>query len=141
MIRLRTFNVHPKHRIRYNDTIRLARKVLQGEGKKHAECNIIFISDKRMKDLNGQYLHRWTTTDVLSFPLNENGGENIEGEIYISLDQAKRQSKFYNVPIKKEIERLVIHGILHLIGYRDNTERERQEMTTLEDFYIQGRKQ
>ncbi|HZY10768.1 MAG TPA: rRNA maturation RNase YbeY [Bacteroidota bacterium] len=140
MIRLRTFNNHPKDRIHYEDTVPLARRVLKGEGKKHAECNIIFISDKRMRGLHDRYLHDRNTTDVLSFPMSANGGKDVEGEIYISLDQARRQSKIYNVTIKKEIERLVIHGILHLIGYRDKTKREKLKMTKLEDFYLQKRK-
>ncbi len=89
-----------------------------------------------MKKLNGTYLRRWTATDVLTFPLHEKGAKTITGEIYVNLDQARRQARIYGVTIKAECARLVIHGALHLIGYDDATPRQKKRMTALEDRYL-----
>ncbi|MBI4547638.1 MAG: rRNA maturation RNase YbeY [Ignavibacteriae bacterium] len=137
MMRIKTFNAHPKYKIRNRETKELACHVLKKEGHRKVECSIIFIDDRRMKELNGTYRHHWYTTDVLSFSLSEYNSK-IEGEVYINVDQARRQARRYNVSIKNEISRLVIHGLLHLIGYEDKTKKERDSMTKLENSYLAG---
>ena len=136
MIVIQTFNAHPRHRIRRAETLRLARRVLKGERRTSAECNIVFVDDKRMEKMNGEYLNHWYATDVLSFPLTENGKKKVDGEVYVNLDQARRQSREYKVTMKNEVHRLVIHGLLHLLGYNDKTKRERQRMTHRENLYL-----
>jgi len=76
--------------------------------------SIALIDDRKMKSLNKKYRGKDKTTDVLSFEINEEG---ILGDIYISLPQAKRQAKLYNVSIKDELVRLAVHGTLHVLGY------------------------
>ena len=89
-----------------------------------------------MINLNGRFLHHWYSTDVLSFPVEEIGKRSVEGEIYVNLDQARRQAREYDVSIRNEVGRLVIHGILHLLGYDDKRKDERLKMTMRENVYL-----
>ncbi len=77
-----------------------------------------------MSQLNEQYRKRPGTTDVLSFTLSEESSPALEGEIYISQEQAARQAKEYAVPLEEEIIRLVTHGILHLAGRTHDTDED-----------------
>jgi probable rRNA maturation factor len=135
MISIRAFNTHPQHRISSRGTLFVARSVFRYEDIHSAHVNIIFTNDIRMIRLNGTFLNKWRRTDVLSFPLNANG-ENIEGEVYVGIDQARRQARDYNVSYKNEYARLVIHGLLHLIGYRDNTIPKKKSMKRREDSIL-----
>ena len=93
-----------------------------------------------MSKLHRQYSGVKGTTDVLTFDLTERGGV-VEGDIYICLDQARRQAKEYHVPQYEEVARLAVHGVLHLAGYSDKTAAGRSKMRTLEDEALaQGRK-
>lgn len=136
MIRVHIFNTHRGYRPDVELIRRTARQVFRREKRSDAECNIVFIQDERMIELNGKYLDHWFTTDVLTFPLGGAKAKELIGEIYINIDQARRQALDYNVFIKDEILRLTIHGTLHLMGYRDTSKRQKAEMTRLEDFYL-----
>ena len=137
MIQVRVFNAHPKYKVDVRETLLLARHVFSGEGQVKAECSVIFINDKRMTAMNAQYLNHRYATDVLSFPYHEER-EIISGEVYINLDQARRQAKKYKVTIKNEVQRLVIHGVLHLVGYEDETKRQKKRMTVIENTYLRN---
>jgi probable rRNA maturation factor len=136
MIRIQVVNAHPKDRIRRQATVHLVQCVLHGEDQKRADVNIVFIHDRRMVKLHEEYLHHRSTTDVLSFPLHEDGSTSVEGEVYVNLDQARRQARRYQVTRKNEIARLVIHGTLHLLGYDDSSPRKKTTMTQREDHYL-----
>ena len=88
-------------------------KILK-ENKAEGKLDITLIDDRKMRSLNKRYRGKDKTTDVLSFAINEAG---VLGDIYISLPQAKRQAKLYNVSIKDELVRLAVHGTLHVLGY------------------------
>ncbi len=136
MIRTRAYNTHPRLRANIKETLSLASSVLKKEGVRDAELTIVFISDGKMVNLNRQYLHHRYTTDVLSFPLQDEGKPGIEGEVYVNLDQARRQAKEYDVSFPDELRRLVVHGTLHLVGYTDDTQRGKRTMTRKEDSYL-----
>lgn len=105
---------------------RIRQKIKQILGKKgltqDTEVSILFIGDRKMKSLNKKYRGKSETTDVLSFPLNEGGHpfpaeETLRlGDIVISYPQARKQAGEYNVLVDEEIDRLVEHGLLHLLG-------------------------
>ncbi len=97
--------------------------------------NLIYVTDEDILTINRKYLRHNQTTDVITFSLGEDR-KNIEGEIYISLDTAKKQSDEYKVSLQNEIIRLAIHGALHLSGYDDNTEENRLKMHNLENKYL-----
>lgn len=104
--------------------------------KKHkgtaTSINFIFVTDKALRAVNAQYLNHDYNTDVVTFPLNE-PGEPIEGEVYISIDTIKSNSKRFKVSFEEELHRVIIHGVLHLLGYDDQTEALKLRMKTLED--------
>jgi probable rRNA maturation factor len=132
---IRVFNNCGKYRFDKNETIFITKHVIKYESSKEDEVNIVFTDDKFIRKLNASYLkHKWVT-DVISFPLSDN--KKIEGEIYINLEQSRRQAKAYKCTFKSEIQRLIIHGVLHLIGYKDATQKTKKIMSALEDKYLE----
>lgn len=136
MRKVRVFNAHPSGRLRRQETIRLVRYVLKDEGCADADINIVFIDDKLMRRLNNKFLGHRCATDVLSFSLYEKGANDLEGEVYVNVDQARRQSADYSASTREEVRRLVAHGVLHLLGYNDKTASQRRKMKFKEDFYL-----
>lgn len=131
---IKVFNNYKKQTTNKSEIISLVKFVLKGEKSFQKNINIVFVDDEYITQLNKQYLnHNWTT-DVISFPLNDDN--KIEGEIYINVEQAKRQAREYKVKISEELKRLLIHGTLHLIGYADTTQRTKKQMSLLEDMYL-----
>ena len=107
--------------------------VIKGEGRNvDTKVNLIFVDDVFIQDMNRTYLGKDRPTDVISFLLEE----DILGEVYVSLDTAQSQSITYRVPFQEEVARLVIHGVLHLLGYTDSTDDERKIMTQKENIYL-----
>ena len=99
------------------------------------DITVIFTSDIFVSDLKKKFFLKDQWTDVIAFPMNDN--ENgIEGDIYISLPTAKENAEKYEEPYKKEVTRLVIHGVLHLLGYDDKTKKEKKIMSNLEEYYL-----
>jgi rRNA maturation RNase YbeY len=112
----------------------LAKRVIKYESLKEGDINIVFVDDKFIRKLNTTYLkHNWIT-DVISFPLGDDN--KIDGEIYINIEQSRRQAKEYHSTYKAETQRLIIHGVLHLIGFKDNTPRTKKRMNLLEEKYL-----
>ena len=89
--------------------------------------SISFIDDMEMIDLNKKYLDHEGSTDIITFNYEEDLN-NLDGEILICVDEAKRQARGYKVKLLNELNRLVFHGLLHLIGYDDNTKKEKNLM-------------
>jgi probable rRNA maturation factor len=91
--------------------------------------SITFVNDRAMAALNRRALGRRGTTDVIAFDLAEDGLiHDVVGDIYISLDEARRQSKAFKVGLREEALRLAIHGLLHTVGYSDHTASLRRQM-------------
>jgi probable rRNA maturation factor len=135
MIRVRVFNSHPRLREPGAAVSRFVRSVLRGEGGSSADVNIVFVGDRTMLSLNRTFLRHDYQTDVLSFPLSESSGV-LEGEVYVNLDQARRQAREYRATIRSEVSRLVAHGVLHLAGYDDGSHAQRRVMKEREDWYV-----
>lgn len=104
------------------------------EGKKLFTLNYVFCSDKRLLEINRQFLHHDYFTDIISFNLS--GGNGIEGEIYISIDRVRDNAKKMNISFKLELHRVIFHGALHLCGYKDKSKAEKGKMRDNEDFYL-----
>jgi len=124
---------HKTLRFPHKETFRAVRHVVAGE-KKKASVSIVFTDDRFIKNMNKRYLRHNRTTDVISFPLQD--GSELDGEVYVNLDQAKRQARDYGVTFRNEVKRLLIHGTLHLLGYRDSTSLLKKKMRRLEDYYL-----
>lgn len=129
-----TNTTEQKH-LQYKKIRKAVENALRGEKINEAEISIVFLNNDDIKDINNRYLkHNWET-DVISFPLEENP---LSGEIYIGLEVAREQAKEYNVSLTNELSRLAVHGVLHIIGYDDATDIERNNMTKLENKYLEG---
>jgi probable rRNA maturation factor len=102
----------------------VAKKTLSLTKVKNPEISVVLVCDARMKSLNKRYKDRDKITDVLAFDY---------GEVVICLPQAKRQAKELSHSLKKELGILLIHGILHLAGYNDQTKQQRERMTKKQD--------
>ena len=110
--------------------------ILADEKYTQGEIGIVFVDHDYIIDLNKKYLNKDDTTDVLSFPLTEPGSSDISGEIYINLDRIAEQVVEYKVSFNEELYRIIIHGLLHLVGYTDYQLAEKKKMTIKEDHYL-----
>jgi probable rRNA maturation factor len=126
-------NAHPRTRLRKADIAERVARVLEGEKVPRAQVNVILVSDDDLLEMNRTHLQHDYYTDVITFALED---EPLEGEIYISVDRAREQAAEYNVGLYEEITRLAVHGALHLSGYDDATNQERERMRMLEDHYL-----
>ena len=100
------------------------------------EVSLVFVSDDYLSDLKKKYFKKDQYTDVIAFRLNEYEEPFVEGEVYISLQRAKENAQSLDEPFSKEVSRLIIHGCLHLIGLKDKTDIEKENMTNNEDAIL-----
>jgi probable rRNA maturation factor len=104
---------------------------VEKEHKKTGSISIILTNKKVLLAINKQHLNHDYHTDIITF--NYNDGKIISGDLFISIDRIKENAETFNVTLKQELFRVIIHGILHLLGYNDATEKERQEIRKKED--------
>ena len=104
-----------RSQIPIKEIIDIIKKLFKKEAVK-GELSITFCDDAYMKKLNSKYRNIDKSTDVLSFEFGD--GDNVMGDVYISIPTAKRQAKEYNVSLKEEVLRLAMHGTLHVLGYK-----------------------
>lgn len=109
--------------------------VIVKEGHEPGTLNIIFCSDEYLYQMNISYLGHDTYTDIITFDLSDEKAV-ISGDIYISIDRARENARSFGVTIPYEIRRLMVHGVLHLAGYKDKTEAQKREMRLKEDYYL-----
>jgi len=132
--KINIINNYPHFQIQSSAATVLVTHVLRDEELAASEISIILIDDEYLRTLHRDFLNDDTFTDVMTFNL---GGDNIvEGEIYISVDRAKHFAAKLSVSPEEEIARLIIHGLLHLKGYDDQTAEEREKMREMETFYL-----
>jgi len=118
----------------WRKTIKIIKEVIAKEEKISGGLNFIITNDENLKRINIEFLSHNYYTDVITFNYNK---ENVvNGEIYISLERVLENSISYNVSLNKELIRVIIHGVLHLVGYDDSTKEERKGMRKLEDFWL-----
>ena len=111
----------------------IIRYVFNIEKVKLYEVNIIFTSDIFVSDLKKKFFLKDQWTDVIAFPLHSAKKEKIEGEVYISMPTAKENADKFNQSFEKELARLIIHGVLHLLGYSDQSYKEKKNMSKREE--------
>ena len=112
-----------------HELVDLARRVLMGEGVPHGELTLSLVSDEEMADLHIRYMGEEGPTDVLSFPMHEEG---LIGDVVVCLTVAKRN----NPNLRGELRLLVVHGVLHLLGYDHEREDDRDVMWKTQDRYL-----
>jgi rRNA maturation RNase YbeY len=109
--------------------------IAEKEKKRIKDINIIFCSDRYLQEINTQYLKKEELTDVIAFHLNSDK-ENLSGEIYISIERVEENSTEYCTSFDQELKRVIVHGVLHLLGFKDDTRSGKHKMKLREDKYI-----
>ena len=108
-----------------------AKRLLATVGRDDVSLSVALVNDAAIRALNREYRGKDKATDVLSFPLDDGpaaDGETLLGDVVISVDTAKRQADDYDAPLQRELYRLLIHGILHLLGHDHVRADERRAM-------------
>ena len=108
---------------------------IAAEGASALEINYIFCSDQYLLSINKGYLKHNTFTDIITFD-NSEKESLLEGDIFISVQRIAENAKKYEVPPEQELRRVMIHGVLHLLGYGDKTPKQNAEMRKKEDHYL-----
>ena len=109
-------------------------QVVNLEKKEVARIDYKFISDDELLEMNKKFLKHNYYTDVLTF--SENRGNRLAGDIAISIDRVKENAALIKITFDQELKRVIIHGILHLCGYNDSTDKEKETMRNRESKYL-----
>ena len=112
--------------------------VAESEIKRGGDLSIIFCSDNYILDVNMRYLQHDYFTDIITFDYCE--GNRLSGDLFISVDSVRENALFYGTEFSDELNRVMVHGLLHLIGYDDHTEEDQKTMREKEDYYLSVRK-
>ena len=126
----KTFEVSQKDKLRL-----LLKEVCKQENAQLSFINCVFCSDEYLLQINKKHLKHNFLTDIITFDFSEKK-DQIEGDLYISVDRVKENAKKYGDTFKTETIRVVLHGLLHLIGYKDKSEKEKKRMRVLENKYV-----
>lgn len=110
-------------------------KAIKKEKRKLSEINFILCSDEYLLAINKEYLNHNTYTDIVTFDNSDDSGF-IEGDIFISVERVKENAAKYKRPFEEELRRVLIHGVLHLIGYSDKKISQKAEMREKENTYL-----
>jgi len=113
----------------------IAKIISIDENVKFLNINIIFCNDNYLLAINKEYLQHDYFTDIITFDYRDN--ELISSDIFISIDRVLENSQLLNVSYNRELQRVIIHGLLHLSGYEDDTPEKRKNMSIREDYYLE----
>ncbi len=118
-------------------TSRWLKFVAESEAKRLGDISVIFCSDNYILDVNIQYLKHDYYTDIITFDYCE--GNRLSGDLFISIDSVRENAAFYGTEFADELNRVIVHGVLHLIGYDDHTEEDIAVMRAKENYYLSQR--
>lgn len=116
-------------------TNRWIKKVIKIEKGKLDSLNFIFCSDAYLLEINKEYLNHNTYTDIITFDNSEDEG-GLNGDIFISIERVKENAIKLQTPFEEELNRVMIHGVLHLMGYNDKSNQDKKLMRKREDAYL-----
>lgn len=123
------FRLKAKTRIKY-----WLKLVAESEVYRLGNVSVIFCSDNYILDINQRFLQHDYFTDIITFDYSE--GDRISGDLFISVDSVRENSLEYGTKFEDELHRVIVHGILHLIGYDDHTEEDVRVMRAKENYYL-----
>lgn len=121
-----SFNLKDRLKIK-----RWIKQVVENAGFKLGSVSYIFCSDEKILEVNKQYLNHDFYTDIITFDYVEK--DIINGDIFISTDRVRENAQEFNVAFEEELHRVIIHGILHLLGQQDHTPKEEKQMRKKEN--------
>lgn len=110
--------------------------VATAEGQSIGEINYIFCSDDYILSINEEYLNHDYYTDIITFDNRDNTQDDIEADIFVSIDRVQENAQMIQVPFDTELRRVMVHGLLHLLGYHDKSEEEISQMREKEEAYL-----
>jgi len=113
---------------------RWLRMVAGSEIRRIGDISIIFCSDNYILDVNMRFLQHDYFTDIITFDYCE--GDRLSGDLFISVDSVRENALYYGTEFADELNRVMVHGLLHLIGYDDHTDEEKKVMREKEDYYL-----
>ncbi|MCF0176907.1 MAG: rRNA maturation RNase YbeY [Bacteroidales bacterium] len=108
--------------------------VAESEIRRIGNISIIFCSDNYILDINQKFLQHDYFTDIITFNYNE--ADKLHGDLFISIDSVRENAIEYGSEFTEELDRVMVHGVLHLIGYDDHTSKDQAEMRRKENYYI-----
>ncbi len=111
------------------------KNIAKQEGYKIKQINYFLVTDKTLLEMNKSQLNHDYYTDIITFDMGQ-GDKYIEGDLYISYDRVKENAKVFHVKLIDEMRRVMIHGVLHLMGYKDKKPAEILEMRSKEDYSL-----
>ena len=118
-------------------TSRWLKFVAESEAKRLGDISIIFCSDNYILNVNIKYLKHDYYTDIITFDYCE--GNRLSGDLLISVDSVRENAAFYGTEFMDELNRVIVHGVLHLIGYDDHSEEDIAVMRSKENYYLSQR--
>jgi probable rRNA maturation factor len=110
--------------------------IFKTEKKLFEQLDIIFCTDDYLLELNKTQLNHNYFTDIITFDLSESKSSPIQGEIYISIDRVRDNANTFNTTFKRELHRVIFHGVLHLCGYKDKKKEDIVTMRKMEEYYL-----
>jgi rRNA maturation RNase YbeY len=112
-------------------------RVAAQESKMIQEINYIFCTDDFLREVNVQYLQHDYYTDIITFPFDDDADTtDIRGDLFISIDRVEDNARTLKIPFLQELYRVMVHGLLHLVGYGDKTPAEIAQMRERENFHL-----
>jgi probable rRNA maturation factor len=134
-VRIEITHDHPHLRFSRKETIRAIRSVLRREKRRIEGVSVVYTNNTRILGINRKHLNHNYVTDVITFELERH--PRIETEVYINLDRARSQAKAYGDTFSNETRRLLVHGLLHALGYDDRSKIEMTLMRQKENAVLQ----
>lgn len=122
----------PEHKMHIRTWLKAA---AAAEGYSLGELNLIFCSDEYLLGINQEFLNHDTYTDIITFDHSEESGLII-GDIFVSVERVQDNAQTYQVSVTDELHRVIIHGLLHLVGYGDSSPADKAQMTAKENHYL-----
>ena len=132
-------NFHFQHACSLSNRTELKRflhRISQTEKTKIESLDVIFCDDDYLHQLNVMHLNHDTLTDIITFDLTESNQKAKVGELYISITRVKENAKLFQTTFKRELHRVVFHGVLHLCGYKDKAKKDIEMMRSKEEQYL-----
>lgn len=128
------FEAVPRIVIYQNKLKEIIHQVTQRENGGIGEINVVFCCDSYLLEINKSFLNHDFFTDIVTFDYSAD--KIVSGELYVSIDRVKENALIYNQKFKVELVRVILHGVLHLLGYGDHSDEEKAIMRSREDKYL-----